>query len=88
MPIIQAQKKSVRQSARRRVFNDRRRRAMRKAIKDLRELVLKGGSKEDAQALVPVAYKAIDKATKRGVIKANAGSRKKSQVAKLVKNIA
>lgn len=88
MPIIQAQKKSVRQSAKRRVFNDRRRRAMRKAIKDLRELIAGGAKKDEAQALVPTAYKAIDKAAKRGVIKPNTASRKKSQVAKLVKEIA
>lgn len=87
MPIIQAQKKSVRQSAKRRVFNDRRRRAMRLAIKQVKELVA-GKNYKEANALLPTAQKAIDKAVKRGVIKSNTASRKKSQVAQMVKDIA
>lgn len=87
MPIIQAQKKSVRQSAKRKVFNDRRRRAMRLAIKQVKEFVA-GKNYKEANALLPTAYKAIDKAVKRGVIKANTGSRKKSQVNRIVKEIA
>lgn len=87
MPIIKAQKKSVRQSERRRVFNDRRRRDMRAAVKELKELVVAKKYKE-ANELLPTAYKAIDKATKRGVIKTNTASRKKSLIARLVKEIA
>lgn len=87
MPIIQAQKKSVRQSAKRRVFNDRRRRAMRSAIKQIKELVA-GKNYKEANELLPTAQKAIDKAVKRGVIKPNTASRKKSQVARMVKEIA
>lgn len=87
MPIIQAQKKSVRQSAKRKVFNDRRRRAMRLAIKQVKEFVA-GKNYKEANELLPTAQKAIDKAVKRGVIKSNTASRKKSQVAQMVKNIA
>ena len=87
MPIIKAQKKSVRQSERRRVFNDRRRRTMRETVKALKEFVAAKDYKQ-ANGLLPEAYKAIDKATKRGVIKPNTASRKKSQVARLVKEIA
>ena len=87
MPIIQAQKKSVRQSAKRRVFNDRRRRAMRLAVKQIKELVA-GKNYKEANELLPTAQKAIDKAVKRGVIKPNTASRKKSQVARMVKEIA
>lgn len=87
MPIIKAQKKSVRQSAKRRVFNDRRRRAMRLAIKQIKEFVA-GKNYKEANELLPTAQKAIDKAVKRGVIKANTASRKKSQVARMVKEIA
>ncbi len=87
MPIIKAQKKSVRQSARRKVFNDRRRRAMREVVKQVKELVAAKDHK-GANALIPSAYKAIDKAVKRGVIKANTGARKKSQVNRIVKDIA
>lgn len=87
MPIIQAQKKSVRQSAKRKVFNDRRRRAMRLAIKQVKEFVA-GKNYKEANELLPTAQKAIDKAVKRGIIKSNTASRKKSQVAQMVKNIA
>lgn len=87
MPIIKANKKSVRQSERRRVFNDRRRRDMRSTVKELKELVSAKKYKE-ANELLPTAYKTIDKAVKRGVIKFNTGSRKKAQVARLVKEIA
>lgn len=87
MPIIKAQTKSVRQSARRKVFNDRRRRTMRETIKQIKEFAL-GKDKKAADELLPTAYKAIDKATKRGVIKKNTASRKKSQIARIVKEIA
>lgn len=87
MPIIKAQKKSVRQSARRRIFNDRRRRAMRTAIKNIKELI-KGKDVKAANEILPTAYKAIDKAVKRGVIKKNTGSRKKSRLNKMIKEIA
>lgn len=87
MPIIQAQKKSVRQSARRRVFNDRNRRAMRLAVKQIKEFVA-GKNYKEANDLLPTAQKAIDKAVKRGVIKPNTASRKKSQIARIVKEIA
>lgn len=84
MPIIQAQKKSVRRSERKRVFNDRRRRAMRSIMKQITELV---ADKEVAKAkeLLPQAYKAIDKAEKRGVIKPNNASRKKALMSRITK---
>lgn len=87
MPIIQAQKKSVRQSERRRVFNDRRRRDMRAAVKEIKELVALKKYPE-AKAIVPKAYQAIDKAVKRGVIKFNTGSRKKALVSRITKEVA
>lgn len=84
MPIIQAQKKSVRQSARKRVFNDRRRRTMRSIMKQIKELVADKKVAE-AKELLPQAYKAIDKAEKRGVIKPNNASRKKAHMSRITK---
>ena len=43
------------------------------------------GKKAEAQKLVSSAYKIFDKAAKRGVIKKNAASRKKSRIAKFIK---
>jgi len=87
MPIIQAQKKSVRQSAKRKVFNDRRRRTMRDTVKAIKTFIA-GKDAKSANAALPAAYQAIDKATKRGVIKANTASRKKSRLNKMIKDIA
>lgn len=82
MPNIEAAKKSLRADAKKRVFNDRRRRAMREAVKDVKKTAVT--SIEAAAEKLSTAYKTIDKAVKRGVMKKNTGSRKKSQLAKLV----
>jgi small subunit ribosomal protein S20 len=84
MPISASAKKSLRSSERKRLFNDRRRKAMRVAVKEITDLVKEKKVKE-AKALLPKAYKAIDKATKRGVIKENTASRKKSLLSRLTK---
>lgn len=39
---------------------------------------------EEAKKFLPLAYKAIDKAAKTGVIKKNAASRKKSRLMRLI----
>lgn len=52
---------------------------MREVIKKVKKLVaLK--NKDEVQKLLPEAYRAIDKAMKRGVIKKNAAARKKSRL--------
>jgi len=84
MPIIQSKKKSIRQGARRRVFNNRRKDTMKSIIKMIKGLVAEK-KVEEAKELLPKAYKAIDKAAKRGVIKPNTAARKKSQVSKITK---
>lgn len=86
MPNLKASKKSVRSDARKRVFNDRKRRVMKDVVKETRTLA-KEGRKEEAQKMLPEAQKAIDKAAKRGVIKKNTASRKKSRLTKLVNSI-
>ena len=58
---------------------------MKAMIKSVKELVAKGEQKE-AEKKLPEAYKAIDKAAKRGVIKSNNANRKKSKLAKAVNN--
>lgn len=77
MAITKSAKKALRQSKRKKVFNDRRKRALRVAVKDMKS---KAGA-----ATLAAAYKAIDKAAKRGVIKKNNAARKKRQMAKLLK---
>jgi small subunit ribosomal protein S20 len=56
---------------------------MRKAIKEVKTLVQDGDIKA-AEAALPAAYKAIDKAVKRNIIHQNNAARKKSGLAKLI----
>jgi len=82
MATTKSGKKAVRQAQKRRVFNLRRLRAMREAIKNV-EVAATTDAKA-AMELLSVAYKAIDKAAKRGVLKANTAARRKSYLAKKV----
>ena len=80
MAITKGAKKAVRTSERKRVFNLRRTTIMRDLVKSVRKTVL-AGDVAAAAALLPQTYQAIDKAAKRGVIKANTAARKKSRLA-------
>ena len=84
MPITTSAKKALRPSARKRAENDTRREAVGKTAKNLKKAVSAGNAQEAAQAL-SLAYKAIDKAVKRGLIKKNTAAHKKSHLAKLLK---
>ncbi len=82
MAITKSAKKAERSSERKRVFNLRRKRTMRDAMKDITKAVSESGT--GVAELLSKAYKAIDKAAKNGVIKDNTAARKKSRLAKLV----
>ncbi len=84
MPILPAAKKALRQSVKRRVINDSRRRAMREQVKAVKVISVKKDAAA-ARAAMPKVMQAIDKAAKRGVIKKNTASRKKSRLAALLK---
>jgi len=86
MPITRSAKKAVKVSARKKVFNDRRRRTMREEMKVVKAIVV-GKVDGDATKKLSDAYKAIDKAAKRGVIKKNTAARKKSRLAKTVAKV-
>lgn len=87
MAITKGAKKAIRVHARKRVVNDQRKRAMKDAEKDMRKLIA-GGKRKEAEELLPLTYKAIDKAAKRGVIKENTASRKKSRITKAIQKVA
>jgi small subunit ribosomal protein S20 len=84
MAITSSAKKEIRASARKRVFNVRRSRAYKAVLKDI-DALLVAGKVTEAQALVPQAYKALDKAAKMNTIKAGAADRKKSRLSKKLK---
>ena len=84
MPITKGAEKAHRASLRKRVFNVRRKVAMHDVVKEVRTLALSGKT-EEAKKLLPAAYKAIDKAAKRGIIKPNTAARKKSRLVATIK---
>lgn len=84
MAITSSAKKAIRSSARKHVFNLRRK----GALHDTTKLLTKALATKDiveAEKLLPAAYKAIDKACKSGVIKSNTANRKKSRLAAAIK---
>lgn len=84
MPITKGAHKAVRSSQKKHVFNVRRKTQMNDTIKKVRKMV-EAGNTAEAQKMLPEAYKAIDKAAKRGVIKDNTASRKKSRLSQAIK---
>jgi small subunit ribosomal protein S20 len=86
MPNTTGAKKAHRSSLKKRVFNIRKSNAMNREVKSVKNLVLEG-KQEEAQAGLSVAYKAIDKAAKRGIIKKNTAARKKSRLSLSIKKV-
>ena len=74
-------KKAERVSDRRKVFNIRRKKVMKEAVKETGKLIVAKDAKK-AQASMPTMFKAIDKAAKHGTIKKNTAARMKSRIAK------
>lgn len=83
MPITKSAKKAIRVSSRKKSYNDNRKRAMKDVIKKLEKTAKT--DKKEAEKMLPLAYATIDKAAKKGVIKKNNASRKKSRLTRLVK---
>jgi small subunit ribosomal protein S20 len=81
MAITSSAKKAIRVSAKKHVFNVRRKDTLRDTTKSLMK-ALSAKDLKGAEKLLPEAYKAIDKAMKTGVIKSNTADRKKSRLAK------
>ncbi|MDO8183644.1 MAG: 30S ribosomal protein S20 [bacterium] len=85
MPIIKSAKKALRGSRRKRVINDRRAKVMKAAVKETRQLM--ATDPKAAAAKLCLAYQALDKAAKRGIIKKNTAARKKSRLAKALARV-
>ena len=79
MPITKSAKKALRQTKRRTIRNLRRKEAYKKALKQIRRHLAAKNIKE-AEALIPQAYQALDKAAKTGILKPNAAARRKSRL--------
>jgi len=87
MPIIKSAKKALRSSQTKKVYNLRRKRNIEDSVKDIKKL-LKDGKVKEANALLPKAYSAIDKASKGNSIKKGTASRKKSRLKAMIKKVA
>ncbi len=79
MPITASAKKALRGSKKKRVFNLRKKNEMQSVVKEYKKLVV-AKKTDEAKKLIPKLQKAIDKAKKRGIIKKNTASRKKSRL--------
>lgn len=86
MAITTSAKRAVRVSKRKKVYNDRRKKALKETLKEVRALAA-ATNKKEAVAALSKAYQAIDKAAKTNVIKKNTAARKKSRLAAAVKKI-
>ena len=84
MAITSSAKKAIRVSKRKKLVNDRRTKTMKDTIKKL-EKAVKAGKKDEATKMLPSVFAAVDKAAKRGVIKKNTASRKKSRLSRITK---
>ncbi|KKR79295.1 MAG: 30S ribosomal protein S20 [Candidatus Nomurabacteria bacterium GW2011_GWA2_40_9] len=85
MPITKSAHKAVRGSLRKKAFNDGKKRAMKEVIKKVQKVAKENKTdKTEVEKLLSSAYSIIDKAAKKGVIKKNNASRKKSRLARLV----
>ena len=84
MPITKSAKKALRGSLVKKAMNDRNKKNIKESVKKIEKLI-KEKNKAEAKKLLPEVYSVIDKAAKRGVIKKNTASRKKSRLSKMTK---
>lgn len=76
-------KKAQRAAEKRHVFNARRKKTMRDAVRTVEKFIAGKDGGSAAKAL-PSLYQAIDKAAKNGTIKPNTAARMKSRLSKQV----
>lgn len=86
MPITTSAAKALRSSLRKRAMNVRRKDTLTGAVKEVKKLAL-AGKVQEAEKKLSLAYKAIDKAAKRGIIKRNTAARKKSRLVAFIRRM-
>jgi small subunit ribosomal protein S20 len=84
MPITSSAKKALRQNRTRRAENLLKKEAYKKAVVNYRKLIA-AKKMDEARALLPTVFKALDKAAKTKVIEKNKASRLKSRLSKGLK---
>jgi small subunit ribosomal protein S20 len=86
MPIKKSAKKHARSSLHKKVFNTSKKQAIKKTVRQTNDLIT-SGNKNEVQKAFQKAQKALDKAVKNGTIKKNTAARKKSRLAKKIKEL-
>jgi small subunit ribosomal protein S20 len=86
MAITKSAKKAIKQSLRKKGRNRIQKDSVKKILKELNILISQKKEKE-AKALLPKAYKAVDKAAKNNMLKKNTAARKKSSLAKSIEKL-
>jgi small subunit ribosomal protein S20 len=83
MANLKSSKKDIRRTERRTEANKPFARNAKMLPKKVEKLVA-AGSVEEAKTMMPIAFKALDKAAKRNILHDNTAARKKSQLSKLI----
>ena len=83
MPITHSAKKALRQGSVRKIRNLKQKNKLKDIVKQEKKLIAQKNL-EGAKNLLPALYKALDKAAKRGLIKPNTASRRKSRITKFL----
>ncbi len=86
MPITESAKKALRNSAKKRSFNLKKKDLVNKSIKKFKKLLSDKKVKE-ARGSMSEVQKALDKAVKTGLIKLNKASRTKSRLVAMLKKV-
>lgn len=86
MPNLKSSKKSLRQNIKKKASNLRIKRQTKEVFKKIKTLIV-NKEKEKTKELLPLAYKKIDKLAKKGVIKKNTSSRRKSRITKAINRL-
>ena len=85
MAITKSAKKALRVSDRKKVVNDRLKKTLKEEVKSVRSKIAK--KVEVSAKDMAAAFRALDKAAKRGTIKKGNADRKKSRIAKAVARV-
>lgn len=83
MAVTKAAKKAARQNPRRRIRNLQKKDRIKSLLKQVKNLASRQKI-EEAKKLLPLVYKALDKAAKTGLIKKNTADRTKSRITRLI----
>jgi small subunit ribosomal protein S20 len=86
MPNLKTSIKDLRQNKKRKVYNDRLRNRIKKAVKKQNSLI-EDKNKEEAKKNLKNVYKVLDKASKKNVIKKGKADRTKSRLTKNLNNL-